>query len=109
MTVLYGVKIEVDPDQETAWNDWHTRKHMPEVLAQPGFVRATKYRLDTMNDGWPQYLTLYEVESREALQAYLDGEAVTHLRADHYTHFGSSTRLSRLILTPTTLVAKPIG
>ena len=109
MTVLYGVKIEVDPDQEAAWNDWHTRKHMPELLAQPGFIRATKYRLDTINDGWSQYLILYEVESREALQAYLDGEAVTRLRADHYTHFGASTRLSRLILTPTAVVDKPIG
>ena len=109
MTVFYGVKIEVDPDQEAAWNDWHTHKHMPALLAQPGFVRATKYRLDTMNDGWPQYLTVYEVESREALDAYLNGEAVTRLRADHYTHFGLSTRLSRLILTPTAAVDKPIG
>lgn len=109
MTVLYGVRVEVDPEQEADWNDWHTRQHMPKVLAQPGFVRATKYRLDTMNDGWPQYVALYEVESREALEAYLTGEAVTQLRAEHFAHFGSSTRLSRWILTPTAVVHKPIG
>ena len=109
MTVFYGVTIEVDPEQEAAWNEWHTRLHMLGVLAQPGFVRATKYRLDTVNDGWPQYLTLYEIDSREALEAYLSGEAVTRLRADHYAHFGSCTRISRLIMTPTVLVNKPIG
>jgi hypothetical protein len=109
MTVLYGVMVEVDPDQELAWNDWHTREHMPELLAQPGFVRATKYRLNIINDGWPQFLTLYEVDSREALEAYLASEVVTRLRAEHYTHFGSSTRISRVILTPTAAVDKPMS
>jgi len=109
MAVFYGVMVEVDPKEESAWNDWHTRQHIPEVLAQPGFVRATKYRLDTTNGDWHQYLTLYELTSREALDAYLNGEAVTRLRADHYNHFGHCTRLSRMILTQTAAIHKPIG
>jgi hypothetical protein len=109
MAVLYGVMVEVDPKEEAAWNEWHTRQHIPDVLAQPGFMRATKYRLDTPNGDWSQYLTAYELASREALDAYLQGDAVSRLRADHYAHFGHCTRLSRMILTPTTLVNKPIG
>lgn len=109
MAVFYAVKVEVDPKEEAAWSDWHTRHHIPEVLAQPGFVCATKYRLDTANGGWQQYVTVYELTSREALEAYLQGEAVTRLRADHYHHFGLCTRLSRMILTPTATVNKPIG
>ena len=109
MAVFYGVMVEVDPKEEATWNEWHTRQHIPEVLAEPGFVRATKYLLDTSNSDWHQYLTVYELTSREALDAYLQGEAVTRLRADHYTHYGHCTRLSRMILTPTAVVSKPIG
>ncbi len=109
MSVFYGVMVEVDPQEEVAWNEWHTRQHIPDVLAQPGFVRATKYRLDTSNGEWYQYLTLYELSSHEALDAYLRSEAVTRLRADHYNHFGHCTRLSRMILTPTVSVSKPTG
>ena len=109
MAVFYAVTVEVDPEEEAAWNEWHTHLHIPQVLAQPGFARATKYRLDTSNGDWHQYLTLYELVSREALDAYLQGEAVTRLRADHYHHFGHCTRQSRMILTPTAVVNKPIG
>jgi len=109
MAVFYAVMVEIDPNEEAAWDDWHTRQHIPEVLAEHGFVRATKYLLDTSNGDWHQYLTVYELASREALDAYLHGEAVTRLRADHYAHYGHCTRLSRMILTPTAAVSKPIG
>ncbi len=109
MAVFYGVTVEVDPKEEATWNEWHTKQHIPDVLAQPGFIRATKYKLDVSNGDWSQYLTLYELESREALDAYLQGEAVGRLRADHYAHFGHCTRLSRMILTPTASIPNPIG
>ena len=109
MAVFYAVMVEVDPEEETAWSEWHTRQHIPDVLAEPGFLRATKYLLDTANGEWLQYLTVYELASREALDGYLHGEAVTRLRADHYNHFGHCTRLSRMVLTPTVVVNKPIG
>jgi hypothetical protein len=109
MAMFYAVMVEVDPEEEAAWNEWHTRQHIPDVLAQPGFVRATKYRLDTANGDWRQYLIVYELVSRGALDAYLQSEAMTWLRADHYNHFGHCTRLSRMILTPTAVVNKSIG
>ncbi len=109
MNVLYTVMVEIDPEEEAAWDEWHTRQHIPAVLAQPGFVRATKYRLDTVNGDWHQYLTAYELVSREALDAYLHGEAVTRLRAEHYHRFGHCTRQSRMILMPTLVIDKPIG
>jgi quinol monooxygenase YgiN len=109
MTMFYAVMVEIDPKEEAAWAEWHTRQHIPAVLAEPGFMRATKYRLDTANGDWHQYLTVYELASREVLDAYLHGEAVTRLRADHYNHFGHCTRLSRMILTQTAMISKPIG
>ncbi len=107
MSVIYVITAEVNPADEATWDEWQTRQHMPDVLSQPGFLRVTKYKVEAPADGWSQYLIMYEVASREALAAYLNGEAVIRLRADHYSRFGSATRLSRSILTPTVTVEKP--
>lgn len=107
MNIIYAIRIEVDPADEHTWDEWYTRHHMPELLAEPGFVRATKYKVDTTMGEWSQYLVLYELDSREALDAYLNGEAMIRLRADHYSRFGPSTRLKRMILTPAAAVEKP--
>jgi hypothetical protein len=109
MSVIYVVRVEVDPNDEQTWDEWYTRRHIPELLAEPGFVRATMYKVDTLDDAWSQYLTLYEVDSRESLDAYLNGDAVIRLRADHYARFGTCTRLKRMILTPTAIVEKPMA
>ncbi len=106
MSVIYTVKVEIDPAAEHAWDEWNTRTHIPDVLAQPGFIRATKYKLDTPEGEWSQYLVWYEVDSRESLDAYLSSEAVIRLRAEHQERFGSAARLSRMILTPTITVEK---
>lgn len=110
MNAIYAVRIEVDPKDERAWDEWHTRQHIPDVLAaHPGLVRALKYKIDARIDEWRQYLVLYEFDTRESMDDYLNGEAVVRLRADHYARFGASTRLSRMLLTPTVLVNKPMN
>ena len=106
MSIIYVVKVEIDPVDEHTWDEWNTRLHVPDILAQPGFIRATKYKIDTPEGEWSQYLILYEVDSRESLEAYLNGEAMVRLRADHYARFGPSSQLSRLILTPTATVER---
>jgi len=106
--VRYVIRVEVAPDVERAWNDWNTTRHIPEVLAEPGFVRAIKWRADgAAKDGWVEYWIQYEMESREALEAYLTGDAVKRLRADQLARFGPGVRLSRLILLPVATVEKP--
>ena len=105
MNVIYAVKVEIDPVDEAVWDEWNTMQHIPDVLMQPGFIRATKYKLDSDTE-WPQYIVLYELDSRTSLDNYLKGEAVIRLRADHYSRFGSSTRLSRMLLTPMVAIEK---
>ncbi len=105
MNTLYAVKVEVDPIDEQVWDEWNTKQHIPDVLMQPGFIRATKYKLDAQTE-WPQYLIIYELDSRAALDNYLKGDAVIRLRADHYQRFGSSTRLSRMLLDPIVAIEK---
>lgn len=98
-TLFYELTVEVDPASEREWFDWYTRIHAREVLAQPGFARATVYRVETNDDEWACYVVSYEVESREALEKYFRGDAVQRLRADHYTRFGGVTRASRQVLS----------
>jgi hypothetical protein len=109
MGVLYLVKIEVAPEAERAWQTWNTEHHIPDVLAQAGFVRATKYRLGEAPGGWARYWVFYEVESRAALDAYLGGEEVKRLRGDHLQRFGGSSRLSREILEEAAVVEGVLG
>ncbi len=101
MNVLYMVSGEIAPDVEAAWDAWNTEHHLPDVLREPGFLRARKYRLEgDTADGWKRWLIVYEMESREALEAYLNGEAVIRLRNDQTVRFGGRTRLSRSIGIP---------
>jgi quinol monooxygenase YgiN len=100
--VMYMVTIEVAPDVEDRWNSWHSEQHVPELLAQPGFLGARKYRdPDEGKDGWARYIVLYELESPEALEAYLAGAEVGRLRQDYAERFGPVTRLFRQIAIET--------
>jgi uncharacterized protein DUF4286 len=105
VNTIYAVKVEIDPVDEATWAEWYHRQHIPNVLMEPGFIRATMYELDSEAE-WPQYLILYELDSRASLDNYLKGGAAIRLRADHYSRFGSSTRLSRMLLTPTVSIEK---
>jgi quinol monooxygenase YgiN len=98
--VFYVLTIEVDPAPEQDWLNWYRHAHIPDILAQPGFRRATIYRAETAPGEWARYAIMFEVESRQALDAYLNGDEVQRLRADHYSHFGGVTRASRQILSP---------
>jgi hypothetical protein len=100
MPVLYCVVVDVSPEAEAEWAEWNARHHVPQVLAEPGFLRATRYRADTEPGAWPRYVIAYELASREALDGYLGGQALVRLRADHSRRFGAVTRLSRLVLAP---------
>lgn len=98
--VFYTITAEVDPAAEAEWLGWYQRVHAREVLAQPGFLRATLYRVEVNPDEWSKYVAMYEVESREALAAYLGGDEVVRLRVDFQSRYGNVTRLSRQILFP---------
>ena len=55
---------DIAPEGDAAYNLWHTREHMPERIALPGFLRARR----GLNRGLARqmYFTLYEGEDLEA-------------------------------------------
>src|SRR5262245_21644290 len=59
---------DVLPEMRPEWEDWHTREHMPERLAIPGFLRGTRW---VSGDS---YFVLYEVDHLATLTggAYLE-------------------------------------
>lgn len=96
--VLYVVRTFVDSKAEHEWSMWHMNTHIPEVLQQPGFLRAARYRRTDPTDGTPEYWTVYEMQSMKAFEAYNASEAAKKLRTDHERKFGTSARLERFVL-----------
>lgn len=56
---------DVAPGGDAEFNHWHTREHVPERVAVPGFLRGRRY---VSVSGSPAYFTLYETESLETLR-----------------------------------------
>lgn len=74
--VLYLVRAWVAPHGGERYLEWLECKHMQEVVAEPGFLWARRYRLEqTDENGWQGYLLVYGLESRAALDAYLESPA----------------------------------
>jgi hypothetical protein len=60
----------LDPEHEKEFNEWYNNTHIPDVVAAPNIVRATRYELTepfderfTPSDGTGKYLAIYEIES----------------------------------------------
>jgi hypothetical protein len=65
--VLIALVNSVDGKDEE-FQSWYWRTHVPEILAVPGFVRASCFRLPEEPDGLApyRYATVYEVEGSAA-------------------------------------------
>lgn len=99
MRCIYVVTVEVSHAAEQAWSGWHSGVHVPEVLAQPGFVGARKLRdAELTEDGRARYVVEYSLENREAFDRYTKSEAAARLRKDHEDRFGKVVRTSRQVL-----------
>jgi len=56
--------VDISDGAEEEFNRWYNDTHLPEVLACPGFISATRYEC---TQGQPRYLAIYDLESDEAL------------------------------------------
>ena len=76
--VLYVVRFWVDPQGHRQVFDWLDGGHCAEVVAQPGFLFYHRLALEQPGeDGWPGFMMVYGLASRQALQDYFDN-AVLH-------------------------------
>ena len=63
------VATECTPENDEKFNQWYNDVHIPLILKNPAIKKAARYRLAGEPGNAPQYLAIYEFESREALEA----------------------------------------
>jgi hypothetical protein len=61
-----------DPAREKEFNEWYDNVHLPDVLAVPGIIRATRYANDNAAEGQGKFLAFYEIETTDAPQVLAD-------------------------------------
>ena len=67
ITGLYIVRSNPVPGQEAEYDDWYTRRHLPEMLAVPGFASAQRFvlspvaRSPRMPPSRYSHLAIYEI------------------------------------------------
>lgn len=62
---LLVTTADVVARNEDAFNAWYNGIHLPEILACPGFVAASRYECI---DGGPRFLAMYEIDRADALE-----------------------------------------
>ena len=72
------------PEDAEAFEAWYVDRHMPDVLAIPGFTAAQRFRLavdPAAPDATPGFITIYEMETedRAAVMAEVRRRAGTDL------------------------------
>jgi hypothetical protein len=67
-----------DPALDTEWNEWLAAVHIPDMLGSGGFTDASRWeRLEPARFG-PNYMTIYDVEDIDVLEAVArSGAAMT--------------------------------
>lgn len=98
--IEYEVDLEVDEQVAAAFQAWLTG-HVQDMLALPGFLSATCWRVvdPAPASGRSSLCVRYVLADRAALAAYLDGAAV-RMRAEGLARFGGRFQARRRVLEP---------
>src|SRR3546814_431376 len=64
--MLHIVFVDIDPKMEADFNAWYEEVHIPQLLACPGWLSATR-RISL--DGGPKYVAIYEITGPDAYES----------------------------------------
>jgi hypothetical protein len=84
----------IRPEGRADFYEWHSREHMPERVAIPGFLRGRRY---IALEGHPEYFTLYETQTTAVLTG-----------ADYLARLNSPTPWTRRATTAFTDTARSL-
>ena len=68
--VMVIVANEPNLEKETEYNEWYNQKHVPMLLAFRGMKKAARYHLIGDNRECSKYISIYEFDTAEDLQAF---------------------------------------
>jgi len=95
---IYEVTVSVDREIVDTFDPWLAR-HVEEMLAYPGFIRADTFTLEDDEGGRALRVTHYYLESDADLDRYLAGPA-GEMRQAAVDRFGERATASRRVLRP---------
>ncbi len=93
-TVLFIVKATITPEQEEAFNRWYDTEHCSQLLRFRGAVSARRYKAIMGEDRY-QYMAVYEFESEETFQQFLESDHLVELKAEYDANFGTVSERER--------------
>ena len=93
-TVLFVIKASIPRDQEEPFNRWYNTEHCPDVLRFKGAVSARRYKAIMGEDRY-QYMAVYEFESEETFQRFLQSDHMASLKKDYDVKFGTVSERAR--------------
>ncbi|MFT5501991.1 MAG: hypothetical protein ACI88G_002132, partial [Woeseiaceae bacterium] len=99
---IYEVTLSVDPDVIDEFDAWLVN-HVEEMLEIPGFARASVFAADDDENGRPQRVVHYYLDSEADLEQYLAGPADI-MRQSAVEHFDVRFSASRRILHSTDVI-----
>ncbi|HMS10446.1 MAG TPA: DUF4286 family protein [Pyrinomonadaceae bacterium] len=89
--ILYEVTVTVESPNRDGFEDYMTRRHIPDVLATGCFARAS-----FVTDGAGKYRTTYLAAGQAALDRYFSDFA-SGLRDDFTVHFPAGVSVERQV------------
>ena len=69
-SVISMLAIQCPPETEEKFNRWYNEVHIPMLLKNKEIRRVTRYKRLSADEEYPNYLTIYEFDSKEAFDAY---------------------------------------
>jgi len=83
---LYLVQHEIDRASAAEWAAFHSREHVPRVVAAAGFLGAQRFEVKAgaaSPESRSRYRTVYRAASLAVVRGYLEGGEVGKMRALH--------------------------
>ena len=93
-TVLFIVKASITAEQEQALNDWYNQEHCPQLMQYRGAISARHYKAIPGEDR-TQYMAVYEFESDETFQRFLESDDLARLKQEYDANFGRVSERER--------------
>ncbi len=79
---------DISPEKEAEYNEWYNTVHIPDFLRVPGVLSATRYECIRGRKTNPKYLTIYEIESEEMLEAAINSPQALAVAEDSRKRWG---------------------
>jgi len=80
--VILLMGTDIVPEKEKEYNEWYDNIHLPMVLECPGMVRARRYHIVKPIEGFPKYLTIYEISNEASIEAIKNSAEMSAVRED---------------------------